>query len=96
MITKLLANHSLCNAHHIRELRAIYENYGQKWALDILNLLLKINKLKLEWGLRKEDIQYFKWRYNSILQAGLEEVPELSIAKKRHALCIILKFPLLI
>lgn len=35
--------HALCNAHHIRELRFIYENHNMKWANKILEFLVNIN-----------------------------------------------------
>ncbi len=36
--------HSLCNAHHIRELERAWEQDGMQWAKDMQELLKKINK----------------------------------------------------
>jgi len=38
--------HGLCNAHHLRELRFIYENHSIKWAKAISDLLIEINDQK--------------------------------------------------
>ena len=36
--------HVFCNAHVIRELTGIHEDYGQKWAADMIGLLLSAKK----------------------------------------------------
>ena len=36
--------HSLCNAHHLRELTFIYEQKNEKWAKHMHGLLIKANK----------------------------------------------------
>jgi transposase len=81
--------HSLCNAHHIRELQRAFEQDKQQWAFDMKTLLLEINEEtknaggKLPLGKRDE---YYK-KYNAIISAGEIECPSPTspnqITKKR-------------
>lgn len=75
--------HALCNAHHLRELTFIQERYKQNLAKDMEELLLKIRDHVNEYKERgKEEldeefiVQYAK-RYDEILKAGLNEIPEM-------------------
>ena len=39
-------SHGLCNAHHIRDLTCVHEEHGQKWASDMIALLLEAKALR--------------------------------------------------
>jgi transposase len=36
--------HALCNVHHLRELTATWEDYGQVWAADMIAFLLQVKQ----------------------------------------------------
>ena len=73
--------HALCNAHHLRELTFIHEEYGQSWAKELYDLLLKINaapetavregRVRLYQRIRKG----FASQYRRIICAGLRANP---------------------
>jgi len=78
-------DHGLCNAHHLRDLKAAEEFNIQKWAVDMTDLLLEIKKTvdikKLTTDkLEQNKIDGFKKRYDKIIKAGLGQNP---IAKVR-------------
>lgn len=72
--------HAFCNAHHLRELRFISEQYQQVWPTQMSQLLLEI-KAAVEAAppehnsLSKEQCLAFEKRYNAILKLGFEENP---------------------
>ena len=73
-------NHGLCNAHHLRELTFLNEQYHQPWAKDMIECLLDIKKAVDEARstkdtLFKEQIQKFEQRYQNILDQGYNENP---------------------
>jgi transposase len=84
--------HALCNAHHLRELIFILEQYEQSWAKEMIDLLLEI-KSAVEMALPDQDhlspaqIADFETRYDGILAAGFltnpVSPPDESIPKKR-------------
>ena len=69
------ATHSMCNAHILRELKFIAENYKQKWAKDMFQHLLII-KQKVEQvretsnHLNEKDIYHFERKYDEIVKEG--------------------------
>lgn len=81
-------HHALCNAHHLRELRFIHEQYEQEWADEMAKLLVKIKKRveRIELGeLSAKEQQEFREKYDTLVEQGLEANPPPSIPlpKKR-------------
>jgi transposase len=70
--------HSLCNAHHLRELERAWEQDGQQWAKDMQTLLKEINSKVLDAGgvLEGEIAQKFREQYQKILEQGDSECPK--------------------
>jgi len=73
--------HALCNAHHLRELRAVHELDGQGWAEKMMQFLVNINvnKQKLldlgKTSFNKRQFEKCKEEYQKILIAGYKECP---------------------
>jgi transposase len=73
--------HFLCNAHHLRELQYIWEQYGQGWAVQMSLLLATIHhvveavKAQGERALSQPDLAAFEARYAAILAQGWAENP---------------------
>ncbi len=71
-------SHSLCNAHHLRELQFIYEQYDQQWAEDMGLLLLEIKKAleRSKQILAPEKLAEFDKRYDALVAIGLKANPQ--------------------
>jgi len=69
--------HSLCNAHHLRELEWAWEQDSQKWAKKMQSLLLEINEAVGKAGgcLSDAAANKFRSRYRNILTRGDRECP---------------------
>lgn len=72
--------HAYCNAHHLRELNFIYEQYDQPWAKQIGQLLLDIKAeveahLATANSLPPERLRFFEARYDQLVNQGLEMNP---------------------
>lgn len=79
--------HSLCNAHHLRELKALNEIEGESWAKTLSQLLLLAHQYKQRYaGLIPDSIESRLRRiYHSIVVRGIEyhqSLPPLS--QKSH------------
>lgn len=82
--------HSLCNAHMLRELKFISERFEQSWADDMATLLCKMKEAKQraiskgKTALSAVTINKYQKQYDKIIQQGLDANPfEPPKAKKR-------------
>lgn len=73
--------HALCNAHHLRELTALYEQDGQEWAAKMRSLLVEIKKA-VEGARAQSRFRLwpllemrFEARYRRLLQEGYAANP---------------------
>jgi transposase len=73
-------DHAYCNAHHLRELQFVTDQYQQSWAEQLAQLLLDI-KAEVDQtalvadALAPERITHFEQRYDDILQQGFQANP---------------------
>ena len=74
-------SHSLCNAHHIRELTAVYEQGGQPWAQWMIGFLIESKQVVEQAkkagmkSLSPCDIHEYENRYKTIITAGMKANP---------------------
>ncbi|MBI4650083.1 IS66 family transposase [Candidatus Desantisbacteria bacterium] len=76
--------HSLCNAHHLRELERSWEQDGQSWAKQMKELLKDMNIAVNDAGgiLSSDEIKKYKKEYRIILKEGEKEIPPLDKTRK--------------
>ena len=73
--------HSLCNAHHLRELIFIVEEFEQAWAQEMIDLLVEMNqavnqaKSEATASLDSAQIAAFETKYEEILERGFNVNP---------------------
>jgi transposase len=74
---KLTCLHSLCNAHHLRELERAFEQDSQSWAKEMKDLLCKMNKAKTEANgmIPETELEALLQSYRDILARGDIECP---------------------
>lgn len=87
------AQHSACNAHHLRELRFVYERYQQSWADQLAQLLVEIKhtvdtaQQAGQTALAPDQTIDFERRYEELINQGLQANPppvdDLSAPKRR-------------
>ena len=77
--------HSLCNAHHLRELTRAWEQDNQAWAKEMQALLEAINQKVLDAGgvLSKYMQQKFRQQYRDLLVAAEKESPPPDDLRKK-------------
>jgi len=69
--------HALCNAHHLRELERAWEQDQQKWAKNLIRLLIKMNETVEKAGgkLSKKAADKFRASYRNLLKRADKECP---------------------
>jgi transposase len=74
--------HSLCNAHLLRELAFIDQRTGQRWAKEMILLLLEIKnvvdlrRIDKKGLLPKGELSKYIRRYNMLVEEGMNKDPE--------------------
>jgi transposase len=79
------ALHSLCNAHHLRELERAWEQDKQQWAEKMMVLLKEINKATHEAGGRLDIMasEHYRKRYRLLLEEAEKECPAPDSTKRK-------------
>ncbi|MFQ5688549.1 MAG: IS66 family transposase [Candidatus Scalindua sp.] len=77
--------HSLCNAHHLRELTRVCEEDKQKWARSMKELLEEMNKEVNDAGglLQGDEPEKYREKYRSILKEAERECPPPEEARQK-------------
>lgn len=85
------SKHSLCNAHHLRELIFMAERSAQVWATQMIALLVEMNEAvkaakALEMAtLEISQLDAFEGQYRDILKTGFAENPAIPISENQVA-----------
>jgi transposase len=82
-------DHALCNAHHVRELTFVADQYQQDWATGMIQLLLDIKAevaaTTERMALSPQRIAHYEQGYDDLIQQGLtaNSPPQTPFPKKR-------------
>jgi hypothetical protein len=76
-------DHSLCNAHTLRDLKFLAEENGSGWAKEMIPLLVQANQYKKEGLLDEKNIHLIEKQSRKIIREGLKEEPPPPIAKEK-------------
>ena len=81
------AFHSLCNAHHLRELESAFEQDKQQWAAKMSDLLKEINKAVRDSGgvLPAPASKRYRKRYRQLLAEADNECPAPKEAERQKS-----------
>lgn len=80
-------NHAFCNAHHLRELQFITDQYQQPWAEQMAKLLCDIKAEVAATGaeaqtLPPERLAHYEAKYDAILQQGFQANPPPNLSAR--------------
>jgi transposase len=81
--------HSLCNAHHLRELQAVIDSTGHSWADLMQKLLKEIKEAKEANKLLSSTKKAFSEKYNRIIYLGYKEQKERSPPCRPKEICLL-------
>jgi transposase len=87
------ALHALCNAHHLRELKAVVEHDKEPWAKDMGDVLVEASRMKSPTSIQQQDISD---RYDQIIANGFAlhatfDVYRPGTRQKRPALNLLIR-----
>ncbi|ABE51516.1 IS66 family transposase [Methanococcoides burtonii] len=82
-------DHSICNAHLLRELTSVSENDDQLWSKAMNILLIDVKKSvdqirEMSGCMKPERIKEFEDWYGQIIHIGIEENPQLQAKSKKR------------
>jgi transposase len=63
-------DHAYCNAHIVRELRSVHQDYHQAWAQKLIDLLFHIKEKIETQPISKNFVTRSVHRYDALLQSG--------------------------
>ncbi len=78
--------HSMCNAHILRELKAMLELYGEQWADELISILIEMKKrvdLSADNKLSKHLYTIYKNKWLSLIEKAINEHPPPENSGKR-------------
>ena len=81
---KLPANHALCGAHLLRELRGLAEHHGQVWAGELRDALRLVYHQQKDGTITPEIVVAFEHRFDDLLDAGLKANPPVPPVPERR------------
>jgi transposase len=76
-------DHSLCNAHTLRDLKFLAEEIGSEWAKEMIPLLVEANQYKKEGLLDEKNIHLIEKQSQKIIRKGLKEEPPPPIVTEK-------------
>jgi transposase len=85
-------DHSLCNAHHLRELQSVLESTGHDWTLKMQQLLKTIKKDKELSQLSFRNVKAYSKEYDAIIRLGYNQQKERSpppISSRPKEICLL-------